>query len=247
MIYKAKKGAAAAAADTTWTRWTPTGATIDYGSAASNTLDAAHVSITDDGTETTITWAGGETWSTYKNPAKMAVWWIDTGYQWQDVTEVVAYFVMSSVPSDALKPIWGVCIGTGTDADAAGWHGGHACMGGTSDGDPGVSGRTNINNVAFVTPATTFLTAKAWFDVSKQSATEYRTMAVSTWPYNATSGAFHTTYGNATSYDAARLASPTDTLYLGVCLGTFASSAPASDITAVGKLHYTVNNAGDPG
>ena len=244
MIYKAKKGAAAAAAANTWTRWTPTGATIDYGSAASNTLDANHVTVTDDGTSTTVTFKGGQTWSTYKNPSKMAVWWIDTGYEWQEVTELVAYLVMSTLPSDDLKPIWGAVLGTGTDADASGWHGGTACMVGWPT-YPGFSAKINLNNTAFTVPGSSFTTGKAWFDIGKESSTEYRLLNISMWPYDPSGEAYHTTYVSNTAYDSGRLAAPTDKVYLGLCLGTNATSAPAGDLTAVGKLYYTVNNAGD--
>lgn len=245
MIYKAKKGGGAASTTNTWARWIPGGAVIDYGSAASNTLDAARVTVTDDGTDTTMTWKGGQTWNTYKNPSKMAVWWQDTGLVWGDVTEFVAYFIMSTVPTDNLKPTWGVVIGTGTDADAGGWHGGHACMGATSTGNPGFSGRINLNNISVVAPGSVFKTAKTWIDISKLSGSANRIMAVSTWPYEVSTPAFHTTYGNHATYDAARVAAPTDSLYVGLCMGTNASSAPGSDVTAVGRLWWTANNAGD--
>ena len=228
-----------------WRRFDPTGATIDYGSASGNTLDSDHVTLTDDGSISTFTWGGGESWTATKNPAKMAVWWQDTGLKWGQVTEFVSHLIMSTVPTDGLKPTWGVVIGTGIDADDAGWHGAHACMGATSTGNPGFSARINVNNVALVTPGSVFKTAKTWIDISQLSTTVNRIMAVSTWPYEVSTPAFHTTYGNHAIYDSNRVAAPTDPFFVGLCMGTQATASPGSDVTATGSLFYSIHTSGD--
>jgi hypothetical protein len=233
-------------AGNTWHRFNPTDATIDYGSAASNTLDASRVTVTDDGVQTTMTWKHGVSWTTTKNPQKMAVWWIDTGFTWGQATEVVAHFIMSAVPTDNLKATWGVVIGDGINADDAGWHGAHSCMGGTTDGDPGFSARVNVANVAFVTPGSAFMTSKIFFDIGRQSDSNVHVLTASCWPYDPSGEAFHTTYGNHAAYDSNRVAAPSDKLYIGLCMGTFATTFSSSDdITAVGKLYYSINDSGD--
>ena len=248
MIYKAKKGAAAAAAANAWTRFTPTGATRRDGDDATKPLDTSRANISDDGTSTTLTWSSGNTWSTsYKIPSKYACWMIDTGYNVEEVISVEVRIIMSALPgSDAPQLVWGFLVGNGTDPTSTGSWGGAQLAQCYKASNVQFGTKINYTTLGLTNSGSAaYTTLRGSVDINRISSSDVRVTSVRAVGFDPSGESIYGTQASHTNISGGNAASDGDPLCIGVFMGKFNSTDPTEDRSCVGKIWYSINDAGD--
>ena len=245
MIYKAKKGATAAAANS-WVRIDPGAASVTTGGNGT-LLDDPKVTVTDDGSETTINWLAFNYSAKARSLTLFATWIIDTGYTWSQVLSVDTHIEMSTIPSGiAMEPVWGIEVLNGTSTTDAAAAAANVTM--SDESSLAHSARLNNQTAAWTKPGADYTDQEGSFRVVK-AGSNYSVRRAASYPFDPAADVFFNGFPNSTTYDAGRLAAGSDSFYIALVVGndhTEDRSASAT-VTAVGAFWYSINIAGHKG